>query len=140
MTITKDPTFRYYNCNLQAPKIKCSTITIDKIEGGLKYGSTGVVTLTGLFSTNTTFVLNTTNFLPLNKKNFVGELSLYVMLPDKSGGVIQVAIVRYDNVTQYVNVYQQTGNVTISASTFQNTITFTSSTLVSCSWFYRGTY
>lgn len=146
--LTKDPWYRYYNCNIQAPKIKANEIYTEKISFGT-YAESDVNLESGKFD----FVGTTFNITPADfaRSNACGELTLYAINNDlsishvmmivatKSGGTISASnVVAYQSVG---NCIKTSGNTTITptATPYGTTgITATFPFAVSLKWVWRG--
>ena len=150
--IVKDPLFRYYNCNLQAPRIKANEIYTDKISFGT-YTDSDINVESGKFnSMNTTFVISPEDF-SLNRLNACGELTLYAINNDlnishvlmivatKSAGTISTSnVVAYQSVGNCINNSGTTTIIPTAVPSGSTNILITFPFSVYLKWIWRGAF
>lgn len=88
----KDAAFRYYNCNIQAPKLKGNEITCDKLQSGSISCSTltcSSITQNKVYSGYLTgvseFLLTYLNIPELANSQISGKLEIYILQSQTSG-------------------------------------------------------
>jgi hypothetical protein len=132
-----DPDYRYYNCNIQCPKLKSSVFQADSAQitqwypsgiymenGVLPYGSVLDIAPTALQQRNCT------GELTLYMKNETADVTEIVMLiVTKAGGIITQAL-----------PYQTVGTFTSATLQILNntTLRLTTSPACNCFWVWRG--
>jgi hypothetical protein len=135
-----DPEYRYYNCNLQTPKIKCGNLTADKYTLGA-LSSSGIITYDGIFPFSNTFIFTTSHIPLLANDNMSGELTLYLRNETADYSNVTLSIVtKAGGTIQQTNIYQRIGNMTSvdMTSASSTTVTVTTSPYVRCYWVFRG--
>jgi hypothetical protein len=146
--LTKDPIYRYYNCNIQAPRIRANEIYTEKISFGT-YAESDVNLESGKFDLiGTVFDIFPADFA---RSNACGELTLYAVNNDlsishvmmivatKSGGTISTAnVVAYQSVG---NCIKTSGTTTIIPTAVPSGSTGIRATFpfeVYLKWIWRG--
>lgn len=138
-----DPNYRWYNCNIQAPRIKCDQLDATKVNA-VTLGQNGISMYSGFKSSSTTHVFSVTDIPSLDLDNMSGELSLYLLNTAANvSNVTMSGITRVNDTfpTGGTVIYQRIGNFTsveLSFSSANKTVTFTVSPAAECRWFYRG--
>ena len=138
-----DANYRWYNCNIQAPRIKCDQLDATTINVAT-LGDDGISTHSGYKASSTTHVFSSSDIPSLDQQNMAGELSLYLL--NTSANVSNVTMsgitrVNYSFPTGGVVIYQRIGNFTSVEVAFNNTtnpVTYTCDPAAECRWFYRG--
>lgn len=144
-SIVRDPDYRYYNCNIQAPKLYGSEIHADKISFD-EYTESGVMLETGISPLNTT---HTIAIKCLTKSNCCGELTLY--LKNEITNIAQVIMLTLSKTggtftSGNINEYQRWGNYsTTSGQNYTYSTPTTSSVGIALTggpaeikWVWRG--
>lgn len=116
----KDILYRYYNCNIQAPKIKANEIYADKISFGT-YTDNDVNLYGGKVETlGMTFEIDIP-YLGQAYENNCGELTVYALNPLLNLAHVMMALITKSNsvmtTTSNIVVYQNFGNASITNAT-----------------------
>jgi regulation of enolase protein 1 (concanavalin A-like superfamily) len=131
--------YRYYNCNLQAPKIKCKQLTMDSFTVSQWYPS-GICTYNGYRAASTTHTFTTTDIMCLSNSNMSGEFTMYVRHGAGYSAVVLLVITKAKGSFTYNDFYQALGNlsgvVVSSPSTSSFTVTFAEA--LEARWIFRG--
>ena len=136
-----EPDYRYYNCNLQAPNMKCGTLTADTVQSGALAPS-GLCVDNGFKAMASVHTFTSVDIPCLDMATASGELTIYF-----KNQLLQVA-----NVTLAVLIktggslnstssmwYQRIGNMTsVELTVSGSTATFTVDPQVECRWVWRG--
>lgn len=141
----RDPSYRYYNCNLQAPNIKCHTLNATNLN---------FTQMSGLFYQNgeteyAKVAKITPSLLETAVDTVCGDLTIF--MKDLSGDKCKVCMITVAKINgvltptdsseqyKYINTYQQYGNIDVTITTEQNkTIVLTSLDFFSTRWIWRG--
>ena len=135
-----EPDFRYYNCNLQAPKMKCSKLDVDETTTG-HLSPSGLCVDNGYKSLSTTHTFTSTDIPCLANSNASGELTLYFKNNKLERANVTLIIIRKTaGVIVDYGWYQRIGNmdavdITAPSST---SIVATVSPAAEMRWFFRG--
>lgn len=132
--------FRYYNCNIQAPKLKCKELLADTYTLGALTPSS-INTYNGVFSFNNTFIFTTSQIPLLANNNMSGELTLYLQNSGEAySNVTMSVITKAGGTIQQTNIFQRIGNmISVNMTSSSNTtVTVTTNPYVICSWVFRG--
>lgn len=137
--MNRDPSYRYYNCNLQAPKIKCHTVTADTLHlasmnglfvesGDLPYGNVFDVTVQSLL-----------------KDTACGEVTCYIVNDAAfTSGVLLITAFKSNkllNAILYQNIGNYTSGVGVTITIVNNItirITLPTGNYGTCQWVFRG--
>lgn len=138
-----DSNYRWYNCNIQAPKIKCESLNATTANF-TSFGSNGIHMYSGYKAASTTHIFTSADIPELANSSMTGELTLYLV--NTAGNVSNVtmtAITRANNKfpANGTVAYQRVGNFTsveFATSDANKTITFTISPAAECTWIFRG--
>lgn len=132
--------FRYYNCNIQAPKLKCKELSADTYTLGALTPSS-IYSYNGVFPFSNTFIFTTTQIPLLANSNMSGELTLYLKNSSQGYSNVTMAVItKASNTIQQTNIFQTIGNMTsvTMTSSSNTTVTVTTDPYVICSWVFRG--
>jgi hypothetical protein len=134
-----EPDFRYYNCNLQAPYMKCKKITMDSFTVN-EWQPSGICTYNGFKPMNTVHTFTATDLMCMANDTMSGELTMYACNPSIASSVVLAIITKTRNAFVYANFYQALGNLTSLTVTTSgsSTVTFTFSPAVEIRWIFRG--
>jgi len=134
-----EPDYRYYNCNLQAPKIKCGLFEADEISSTCLIPS-GICQYNGVFQYATTFTFTSTEIPLLSNPNCSGELTLYCKNDfQKMANVTMIIVVKANGTITNADFYQRVGNIpSVTSSIVGNTIKVVTSPSCICKWIFRG--
>lgn len=136
----KDMWYRYYNCNIQCPRIKCEMLSTSQIGivDGLMFGS--VFMETGDAGFGEAF-----NISPqcLSNNNCCGELTCYIKNDATSDvSVVMIAVAKSKGVIATPTVYQRVGTYGLVTSSVLSTTTvrviLPTSLQGQCYWIWRG--
>lgn len=142
MSIVKDPFYRYYNCFIQCPRIKCEELEAKRITQQGEYSPSGITVYNGWFPVSSTFTFTTVEIPLLANSTCNGELTLY--LNDNAGGIANVSLIYVIKVNGTISssaslVAQRYGNMNdVSLSVSGNTVIISVSPATECRWMYRG--
>ena len=138
MTIVKDPLYRYYNCNIQAPRLKCGVIDADQIT--TPFLSNGLSTLNGVFPYGNTFLFNSSVIPNLAQNCVCGELTLYIKNESLNlANVVTFILIKSNGVLTNADFYQKVGNFnTVTSSIVSNNLRVVISPGGMCRWVFRG--
>lgn len=134
------PGYRYYNCNIQSPKLLSGEIQADKISFS-SYINSGILVENGSLAWNNMFNISPTAF---QAENCCGDLTLYFRNDiDGKSAVIMIGLTKINNnwSTGVQQLYQVIGNVTVTISTPSTSVlrvTIGGGVYGNCSWIYRG--
>ena len=136
-----EPDFRYYNCNLQAPKMKCGKLDVDETTTG-HLSPSGLCVDNGYKSLSTTHTFTSTDIPCLANSNASGELTLYFK-NNKLGraNVTLAVLIKLAGTLSTTSSmwYQRIGNMdTVELTVSGNNATFTVSPAAECRWVFRG--
>ena len=138
-----DGNYRWYNCNLQAPKIKTSAIDTD-ILNYTHIGLNGPRVYSGYKSMSTTHTFSVTDIPSFQMTNMSGELTVYMVNnASNSSNVTMIGITRSANTFPAGGTvwYQRIGNftsVTVTAPVNGTSVIITVNPASECRWVYRG--
>lgn len=136
-----DPNYRWYNCNLQAPHIKCRNLYADSVNmNNSTDTSSGIVTNTGFKRMSTTHTFTTTDIPHLSNAGLAGEFTCYMQNHSSDRMSTAMAGLTKVNNKTVCNIYQRLGNFTTITSTTTNADSFivTVSPPADCRWIFRG--
>lgn len=136
-----EPDFRYYNCNLQAPKMKCSKLDVDETTTG-HLSPSGLCVDNGYKSLSTTHTFTSTDIPCLADSNASGELTLYLK-NNKLGkaNVTMGVVVKLEGEinSSATMFYQRIGNMdSVDVTVTTSSLTFLVSPAAECRWVFRG--
>lgn len=143
MTITRDPYYRYYNCNIQCPRIKCEQLETESTISTTVLQPSGVSVYNGYFPVASSFDFTSTQIPFLNNYQFSGELTLY-MKNDlaKVCNVTTAYVVKAGGAmtTTTTLIFQRCGNMTAVNLNITSGTSFTIivDPAVECRWIFRG--
>lgn len=133
-----DPEYRYYNCNIQCPKLKTNTFQADNLVIA-SYSPSGIKLLNGLIPFGTVLTISPDALL---ESNACGELSVYLKnIGTSVVAVMMITVTKSNGVITKVNPYQTVGNLTSSAvdiGSDQKSVKITISPGAKGSWLWRG--
>jgi len=137
MTIVRDPLYRYYNANLQTPRLKCEELYV-KTLNATSWTQNGVVLETGDLPFATVF-----NISPecLADPTCCGELTLYLKNEgQKMSAVVMNVVTKAGGTLSPPVTYQNVGNFTTVTLTTPNasTVRVTIAPGGICKWIWRG--
>lgn len=138
-----DPNYRWHNCNLQAPRIKCDQLDAT-IATFTTFGPNGIRMYSGVKSSSTTHTFTSTDIPELDNNLMTGELTLYLTNASaNASNVSMTGITRAGNVfpSNGTVIYQNIGNFTsveFATSNANKSITFTVNPAAKCTWIFRG--
>lgn len=146
--VPKDSSYRYYNCNIQAPRLKADEIYASKISYD-SYSDSSILVQDGKFLTpSTTFTLSPS---ALQATNCCGEISVYAKsLTLNISHILMITIAKTEGalLTSNVIIYQSVGNCVDTSSTTtimptavpsgNSSVLITFPFLVTCSYVFRG--
>jgi hypothetical protein len=131
--------YRYYNCNLQAPKIKCEQMTMDSFTVN-HWEPSGICTYNGFRVASTTHTFTTTDIACMTNTNMCGEFTMYVRHGAGYSAVVLIVITKAQGSFTFRDYYQALGNlsgvVLSNSSTSSFTVTFAEALEVR--WIFRG--
>jgi hypothetical protein len=147
MTIVRDPIYRYYNCNIQAPNLKCETLSAKEIDITEQVLSpSGIHTYNGYKPLATSHTFTTADIPVLENATMCGELTMYAVNPgQEKAGVVFASLAKSEGQYTYLNFFQSNGNLT--GVTFNNgntspgnmlSFTILFSPAVAVRWVFRG--
>lgn len=134
-----DPNYRWYNCNLQAPKIKCNQLDA-AVVNAVQVGNNGPKVYAGYKPMASVHNWTSYDIPSLAMSDMAGELTIYYL---NTGGTLSNVtmshITRNGGLFQQTNIYQRTGNFTsIDMTSTSDSVQVTISPAAECKWFYRG--
>lgn len=138
-----DPNYRWYNCNLQAPRIKCDQVDATTANF-TTFGPNGIRMYSGIKSSSTTHTFTSADIPELANTTMTGELTLYLTNKEANvSNVTMTAITKANSTfpTGGTVLYQRVGNFTsveFTTSDANKSITFTISPAAACTWIFRG--
>jgi len=132
--------YRYYNCNLQAPYMKCKQITMDSFTVN-EWQPSGICTYNGYKSLNNVQTFTETDLMCMANNTMSGELTMYARNPVGYSAVVLCAIAKSNDVFTFADYYQSLGNlngvtVTKNANNLSFDVTFDPA--VEVRWVFRG--
>lgn len=138
-----DSNYRWYNCNIQCPKMKCDEIDATTANF-TTFGPNGIHMYSGVKGSSTTHTFTSADIPELSNTTMTGELTLYL-----KNTVANVANVTMTGITRAGNtfpangtaLYQRIGNFTsveFTTSDANKTITYTVNPAAECTWIFRG--
>lgn len=136
-----EPDYRYHNCNLQAPYMKCKKMTMDSFTVN-HWEPSGICTYNGYRGMGTVHTFTETDFECMGETDMAGEFTMYVRSSAGYSGVVLLVITKANDVFSYRDFYQALGNlngVLVSSSpphSVSFTITFADP--VEVRWIFRG--
>jgi hypothetical protein len=137
-----DPNYRWYNCNLEAPRIKCRELNAQSINNfGSQDVTSGVFTYSGSKPMSTTHVFTATDIPLIGKSAFNSEISFYFANSSNDVGNITMAGANKNATSGVVcTIYQRIGTMTsVDASSNGATgFTITVNPAAECRWVCRG--
>lgn len=136
----KDLWYRYFNCNIQCPRVKTDILTTSKIDlpGGIEFGQ--VLMETGDAGFGNAFSISPET---LSLTNSCGELTCYIR-NDASGdvSVVMIAVAKSNGVIATPTVYQRVGTFGLVTSSVLSTTTvrviLPTGFQGRCYWVWRG--
>lgn len=139
--ITRDPDYRYYNCNIQAPRIKCELLDPDQINDSEIHMMSGLTSYNGIFPLfGNQFTFDSTVLPIMTQKNVSGELTLYLKNDyTNQCNVTTIILIKTDNILTNADFYQRVGNFTsLTTGIVANNLVVNTSPSCFCRWFFRG--
>jgi len=138
MTIVKDPLYRYYNCNIQAPRLKCGVIDAEEVTSSVL--ANGLSTLNGMFPYGNTFLFNSSVIPNLGQTCVCGELTLYLKNESLNlAHVVTIILIKSGGVLTNADFFQRVGNFnTVTTSIVSNNLRVVISPAGICRWVFRG--
>lgn len=138
MTIIKDPLYRYYNCNIQAPHLKSGTIHADVLASVSL--PNGISTLEGVMPFGTKFLFNSSVIPTLEKSCVCGELTLFIKNESLNlAQIVTFILIKSGGVLTNSDFYQKVGNFSsVTASNVSNNLQVVISPGGLCRWIFRG--
>jgi hypothetical protein len=137
-----DPNYRWYNCNLEAPKIKCRLLDAASVNTfGVQDSHSGSYMFSGLKPTSKTHVFTESDIPLLRNVTLNGELVLYLQNMGSHVGNVTMSILNKDPVnTCQCTIYQRVGTMTSvdSSSNGSTGFTITVNPAAECRWHFRG--
>lgn len=136
----KNPLYRYYNCNIQCPKLLCNEIQATNVS--FSSYTNGIKLETGEFTTSASTFTISPNCL--TQTNCCGELTVYFKNDTLSFAHVAMILVSKTNGTipvQNVVLYQNLGNLTVTAAPSGSTgVTVDTGAGNTCfaKWIFRG--
>lgn len=132
-----DPNYRYYNCNIQCPKLKSKTFQADSAEI-TTWSPSGIYNENGTVPYGSVLDIAPTALL---QKNCTGELTLY-MKNDTANAteLVMIIVTKSNDVITEALPYQTIGTFAQATLTVPNntTIRITSSPPCNLYWIWRG--
>lgn len=129
-----NPNYRYYNCNLQAPKVLCNELTTTNLnENGLTVSPSRILRYNGVSTQKSTHVFTPIEIPSLGKSVMSGTLTMYLVNDVSGESNVSLAMIskttnlKLGNSPLNVLLYQRYGNFTtveIPAPTSTQTTTF----------------
>lgn len=132
--------YRYYNCNLQAPYMKCKQMDTENVSFS-HWNPSGICMYNGYKGLSTTHTFTETDIECMGNANMSGELTLYARNGSGYGAVILIVITKAADVFIYADYYQALGNLTgvsVTKATDNLSFTVTINPGVEVRWIFRG--
>jgi hypothetical protein len=132
-----DPDYRYYNCNIECPKLKSKVFQADSAEF-TTWSPSGIFMENGSVPYGSILTIAPS---ALTQKNCTGELTLY--LKNDTSNVtelVMLIVTKANNVITQALPYQTVGTLNSVVISIPNTtsIVATISPACDCSWIWRG--
>lgn len=137
MTIIRDPDYRYYNCNLQTPNLKCENLKTETLDF-TSWKASGINLESGYIPFATAFQISPSS---LSQFNAAGELTVYLKNdPENYTHVLMYLVTKTGGVLNAPLDYQKYGNFTTLTTSISgtNTVTITIDPGAVCRWIWRG--
>jgi regulation of enolase protein 1 (concanavalin A-like superfamily) len=131
--------YRYYNCNLQAPKIKCTNLTMDYFTVNHWFPS-GICTYNGYRTSATEHTFTTTDIACMSNANMSGEFTMYLKHSGGYSAVVLIVITKAKGVYTYNDFYQSLGNLSgvVVSSPSNSSFKVKFGEAVEVRWIFRG--
>lgn len=146
-----DPNFyRYYECNIECPKLKASkhlrcdqctatSIASTSISSETYDFGSGIKTYTGFSPFGTVHTITSAELPPLSGLECAGEITFFLSNNDTYINVAMASIVKAKGTILQTLLYQKVGNFTSAVLTNSgNNIVLTIAPGGTCKWIYRG--
>lgn len=137
-----DPNYRWYNCNLEAPKIKCRVLNVEVFNNnGASDGTSGTLAYSGFKPMSTVHTFTPTDIPRLSNDLINGELVLYLTNGASGVGNVTMSTVNKTPTSGcQCTIYQRIGTMTSvdAASTGNTSFTITISPAAECRWRFQG--
>lgn len=134
-----EPDYRYHNCNLQAPYMKCKKMTMDSFNAS-KWEPSGICMSNGYRTTSKIHTFTETTLPCMTDNNFSGEFTMYVKSSAGFSAVILLILTKAADTFTFRDYYQTMGNlgtiVVSGANQLSFTVTFVQPAEVR--WIFRG--
>lgn len=134
-----EPDYRYHNCNLQAPYMKCKKMTMDSFTTR-HWDPSGICTYNGIRASGLVHKFTQTDLECMGETNMAGEFTMYVRSSAGYSAVVLLVITKAANGFTYRDFYQALGNLNgvLVSSTDVLSFTVTFADPVEVRWIFRG--
>jgi len=132
--------YRYYNSNLQAPYMKCKTMTMDSFAVN-HWDPSGICTYNGYKALSTSHTFTETDIECMGNSNMSGELTIYLRNNAGYGAVVLMVLTKGLDKFTYCDFYQALGNMTgvdVTVATDNLSFTVAVDPGVEARWVFRG--
>lgn len=138
-----DANYRWYNCNIQCPKMKCDQLDVTTVNLA-SLGANGVSSHAGYKSSSTSHVFTSTDIPSLSLSCMSGELTMY--MTNCAANVSNITLSGFTRANGGFPsggsiIYQRIGNATnveMTTNDTSDTVTITVDPAMDCRWIFRG--